>query len=321
MRVYASEVCQAAMASILAASAWSPRSAWTCWENTNLLPAAQPMRAWASSRRMRVELAVGAAVQHEPGHGVLHDVGHERVGGPPVALAPGGGAHLLFGDGVDALAEQEVVHAVDDRIVGLGAGYLAQAGHQDSSGECGGQRRRRLVADSKGGTGEAWAGAAMPGVAASNVIRLVLPPLVRNHHDLGAGHQMVTSGRSIAYNHSMSSVTGPLHQIRVLEIGSLIAGPFAGQLLGDYGAEIIKVEPPAGDPMRRWGVLHEGDGLWWTSIARNKQSVVLDLRTDEGAAAARRLAASADIVIENFRPGQLERWGLGYDDLVADNPG
>lgn len=119
----------------------------------------------------------------------------------------------------------------------------------------------------------------------------------------------------------MRSVTGPLHQLRVLELGSLIAGPFAGQLLGDYGAEVIKVEPPGGDPMRRWGVLHEGEGLWWTSIARNKRSVVLDLRTDDGRAAARRLAGSADIVIENFRPGQLEQWGLGYDDLAPDNPG
>ncbi len=88
----------------------------------------------------------------------------------------------------------------------------------------------------------------------------------------------------------MRSVAGPLDHIRVLELGSLIAGPFAGQLLGDYGAEVIKVEPPAGDPMRRWGMIHEGEGLWWTSIARNKRSVVLDLRTDEGAAPARRLA-------------------------------
>jgi len=119
----------------------------------------------------------------------------------------------------------------------------------------------------------------------------------------------------------MRSVAGPLDHIRVLELGSLIAGPFAGQLLGDYGAEVIKVEPPAGDPMRRWGVVHRGEGLWWTSIARNKRSVVLDLRTDEGAAAARRLATTADVVLENFRPGQLEQWGLGYDDLVGDNPG
>mgnify|MGYP001102287105 CR=1 FL=1 len=119
----------------------------------------------------------------------------------------------------------------------------------------------------------------------------------------------------------MRTQNGPLHHIRVLELGSLIAGPFAGQLLGDYGAEVIKVEPPTGDPMRTWGVCHEGQGLWWTSIARNKSSVVLDLRSSEGQAAARRLAVSADVVIENFRPGQVERWGLGYDDLVADNPG
>ena len=119
----------------------------------------------------------------------------------------------------------------------------------------------------------------------------------------------------------MDPVSGPLHQLRVLELGSLIAGPFAGQLLGDYGAEVIKVEPPKGDPMRRWGVVHEGEGLWWTSIARNKKSVVLDLHSEAGAAAVRRLASTADIVIENFRPGQLEQWGLGYHDLVDDNPG
>lgn len=119
----------------------------------------------------------------------------------------------------------------------------------------------------------------------------------------------------------MASSTGPLAGLRVLEFGSLIAGPFAGQLLGDYGAEIIKVEPPGGDPMRSWGVLHQGQGLWWTSIARNKRSVVIDLRTGPGAAFARRLAVTADVVIENFRPGQLERWGLGYEDLAAGNPG
>ena len=119
----------------------------------------------------------------------------------------------------------------------------------------------------------------------------------------------------------MRTEHGPLQHLRVLELGSLIAGPFAGQLLGDYGAEVIKVEPPTGDPMRRWGVCHGDEGLWWTSIARNKSSVVLDLRSPEGAAAARRLAVTADVVIENFRPGQVERWGLGYDDLVADNPG
>lgn len=119
----------------------------------------------------------------------------------------------------------------------------------------------------------------------------------------------------------MCAAEGPLHHIRVLELGSLIAGPFAGQLLGDYGAEVIKVEPPTGDPMRTWGVCHEGEGLWWTSIASNKASVVLDLRSSEGQAAARRLALTADIVIENFRPGQVEKWGLGYDELAASNPG
>jgi len=119
----------------------------------------------------------------------------------------------------------------------------------------------------------------------------------------------------------MDPQPGPLRELRVLELGSLIAGPFAGQLLGDYGAEVIKIEPPGGDPMRRWGITHLGEGLWWTSIARNKKSVVLDLHSDEGVTAARRLAVTADIVIENFRPGQLESWGLGYEDLVGDNPG
>jgi crotonobetainyl-CoA:carnitine CoA-transferase CaiB-like acyl-CoA transferase len=119
----------------------------------------------------------------------------------------------------------------------------------------------------------------------------------------------------------MDAVAGPLQQIRVLELGSLIAGPFAGQLLGDYGAEVIKIEPPTGDPMRRWGVVRDGEGLWWTSIARNKKSVVLDLHSAVGVSAARRLATSADVVIENFRPGQLEHWGLGYEDLIDDNPG
>jgi formyl-CoA transferase/succinyl-CoA--D-citramalate CoA-transferase len=119
----------------------------------------------------------------------------------------------------------------------------------------------------------------------------------------------------------MRTEHGPLQHLRVLELGSLIAGPFAGQLLGDYGAEVIKVEPPTGDPMRRWGVCHGDEGLWWTSIARNKSSVVLDLRSPEGAAAARRLALTADVVIENFRPGQVERWGLGYDDLVPTTRG
>jgi crotonobetainyl-CoA:carnitine CoA-transferase CaiB-like acyl-CoA transferase len=115
---------------------------------------------------------------------------------------------------------------------------------------------------------------------------------------------------------------GPLAGIRVLELGSFIAGPFAGQLLGDLGAEVVKVEPPGtGDPMRRWGVLRDDRSLWWPAIARNKASVAIDLRDDRGRALVRRLAAQVDVVLENFKPGTLERWGLGYDTLAAANPG
>ena len=108
----------------------------------------------------------------------------------------------------------------------------------------------------------------------------------------------------------------------MLELGSFIAGPFAGQLLGDYGAEVIKVEDPdGGDPMRTWGVTVDGSGLWWPTIARNKQSVVLDLRRPEGRAAVLELAAQCDVVIENFRPGRLTEWGLDYAALSsAINP-
>src|SRR3546814_4932842 len=104
------------------------------------------------------------------------------------------------------------------------------------------------------------------------------------------------------YTTLFRSPTGPLHGVRVLEMGSFIAGPFAGQLLGDYGADVIKVEAPdEGDPMRRWGVTRDGDSLWWPTIGRNKRSVVLDLRTDEGKDIAKRLAARCDVVLENFR--------------------
>ena len=103
--------------------------------------------------------------------------------------------------------------------------------------------------------------------------------------------------------------------------GSFIAGPFSGQLLGDYGADVIKIEPPGeGDPMRRWGITLDGDSLWWPAIARNKRSVTLDLRDERARQVVRRLAAACDIVIENFRPGRLDEWGLGYDVLAAANP-
>jgi formyl-CoA transferase/succinyl-CoA--D-citramalate CoA-transferase len=114
---------------------------------------------------------------------------------------------------------------------------------------------------------------------------------------------------------------GPLTGTTVLELGSLIAGPFAGQLLGDYGADVIKVEPlVAGDPMRKWGVLHDGDSLWWPTIGRNKRSVCIDLRTPEGQDLVRRMCRRVDIVTENFRPGRMAEWGLGYDALSAANP-
>ena len=112
---------------------------------------------------------------------------------------------------------------------------------------------------------------------------------------------------------------GPLAGLRVLELGQLIAGPFCGQLLGDLGAEVIKLEPPGqGDAMRAWG---QGVPVWWSVIARNKKSVAVDLRVPEGQALLRELARDADILIENFRPGTLEKWGLGQDVLLAENPG
>jgi formyl-CoA transferase len=114
---------------------------------------------------------------------------------------------------------------------------------------------------------------------------------------------------------------GPLQGVRVLELGSFIAGPFAGQLLGDYGADVIKVEPPgAGDPMRRWGVTSDGKSLWWPTIARNKRSVAVDLRSEAGQAVVRRIAVNCDIVLENFRPGRIDEWGLDYASLSAVNP-
>src|SRR5262245_25312178 len=117
--------------------------------------------------------------------------------------------------------------------------------------------------------------------------------------------------------------TGPLAGLRVIEMGTLIAGPFCGQVLGDFGAEVVKLEEPkAGDPMRQWGrSMPKGHSPWWPVIGRNKKSVTLDLRGAEGQAIARRLLEKADVLVENFRPGTLEKWGLGYDDLVKINPG
>ncbi|MBP1782098.1 CoA transferase [Micromonospora chalcea] len=116
---------------------------------------------------------------------------------------------------------------------------------------------------------------------------------------------------------------GPLHGVRVVEFGSLLAGPFCSQLLADFGAEVIKCEPPRqGDPMREWGREKPyGKSLWWPIVARNKKSITVDLRTPEGQSVAQRLIAQCDVVVENFRPGTMQRWGLGYEQMSETNPG
>jgi formyl-CoA transferase len=116
-------------------------------------------------------------------------------------------------------------------------------------------------------------------------------------------------------------MSGPLSNLRVIELGTLIAGPYCARLLAEFGAEVVKIEAlGAGDPLRNWRKLHEGNSLWWYAQARNKKSVAIDLRNAEGQAIVRRLAATADIVVENFRPGTMEKWGLGYEALSRDNP-
>ncbi|CAJ0695241.1 Succinyl-CoA--L-malate CoA-transferase beta subunit [Ralstonia mannitolilytica] len=113
-----------------------------------------------------------------------------------------------------------------------------------------------------------------------------------------------------------------LQGLRVIEMGQLIAGPFAGKTLGEFGADVIKIEPPgAGDPLRNWRLLKEGTSVWWQVQSRNKRSIALDLRSAEGQEIARQLIATADVLIENFRPGTLESWGLGWDVLSELNPG
>jgi len=115
---------------------------------------------------------------------------------------------------------------------------------------------------------------------------------------------------------------GPLQGVRVIEFGQLLAGPFCGQLLADFGAEVIKVEVPGtGDPLRDWGRERAGGrALWFPIVGRNKQSITIDLRQQPGQDLARKLIATADIVVENFRPGTMEKWGLGYEALSAGNP-
>lgn len=113
----------------------------------------------------------------------------------------------------------------------------------------------------------------------------------------------------------------PLAGVRVIELGTLIAGPFCARILAEFGAEVIKIESPdGGDPLRTWRRLHQGTSLWWLAQARNKKSVAVNLKLPEGQEIVRRLARDADIVVENFRPGTLESWGIGWDQLSAINP-
>ncbi|MCE2999217.1 MAG: CaiB/BaiF CoA transferase family protein [Betaproteobacteria bacterium] len=117
------------------------------------------------------------------------------------------------------------------------------------------------------------------------------------------------------------SAAGPLAGVRVIELGQLIAGPFCGKTLADFGAEVIKIEPPGkGDPLRKWRLLKNGNSVWWEVQSRNKQSVTLDLTQREGQDILRLLVMEADVLIENFRPGKMEEWGLGYEDLKTLNP-
>jgi len=116
--------------------------------------------------------------------------------------------------------------------------------------------------------------------------------------------------------------SGPLAGFRVIELGQLLAGPFAGCMLGYFGAEVIKIESPrGGDPIRNWREMRGDTSLWWRSLARNKKSVTIDLKSEQGVRLVRRLIDAADVVIENFRPGVVESWGLGPDDFKDSNPG
>lgn len=120
---------------------------------------------------------------------------------------------------------------------------------------------------------------------------------------------------------TLDAPLGPLAGLKVLELGQLIAGPFAAKTLADFGADVVKIEPPgAGDPLRRWRLLKDGTSVWWQVQSRNKRSLALDLRQPEAQDVVRALAREADVLIENFRPGAMEGWGLGPDALLALNP-
>jgi formyl-CoA transferase len=119
----------------------------------------------------------------------------------------------------------------------------------------------------------------------------------------------------------MTTSTGALAGVKVLELGTLIAGPFCARVLGEFGADVIKIESPdGGDPIRQWRILKDGTSLWWSVQSRNKKSLSLNMKDERGRAIARRLALEADIIVENYRPGVLEKWGLGFEDLKRENP-
>ena len=119
----------------------------------------------------------------------------------------------------------------------------------------------------------------------------------------------------------MTEQDRPLSGLRVIEMGQLLAGPFTGTMLAYFGAEVIKVEPPGGDPVRGWRLLRDGTSLWYRSLGRNKKSVTLDLKSERGQALAGQLIETADVLVENFRPGLMEKWGLGPEQMKERNPG
>lgn len=124
------------------------------------------------------------------------------------------------------------------------------------------------------------------------------------------------------HSSSAPAASAALAGLRVVEMGQLIAGPFCGKTLGEFGADVVKIETPgSGDPLRNWRMLQDGTSVWWQVQSRNKRSVAIDLRSPEGQDIARRLIGEADVLIENFRPGTLEGWGLGWEDLRRTNPG
>ena len=132
---------------------------------------------------------------------------------------------------------------------------------------------------------------------------------------------MTTSSHSPDVRTEFAAATGPLAGLKVVELGQLIAGPFAAKTLGDFGADVIKIEPPVtGDPLRKWRLLKEGTSVWWQVQSRNKRSLALDLKDPDAQDIVRQLVRDADVLIENFRPGAMEGWGLGPEALLALNP-